>query len=387
MKETILNLRRESFGGTLFAVNKGQRTYLDENEFNMLVSRTPSAQDFLATLGFEGELKIISPERISGNSFSAPDTIFFELTRACDLRCLHCFNNSGIKLPDELSPQERTAITEDVANSGVQEIRFTGGEPTLAPDIDKLMQLAIESGMRVSLGTNGIFANGPRAEKIANLLHLAVISLDGTRSAHDKIRGKGNFDRTLAGIRILQSYRVDVRVNTVVMKSNFDEVVALVEYLYDLGVAVFIRRLIPSGRADEMNSEMLTRSDYLRLASKLEKQLQDPRGLVRGHYLAETEVRTRIVLPFVRYNCSAGTRGLVILPNGRVQTCGFLGPLGEVSVGNLRKESLATVWQRLTESNHIEQLRSNLPAHNTRTSGPCTNCLAIALAQKEPENS
>ena len=134
-----------------------------------------------------------------------------------------------------------------------------------------------------------------------------------------------------------------------------------------------------------MKKEMLTEADYASLREKLQPFLSDKRGLVRGHYLKDDKVTTRIKLPFERHSCSAGHRGLVVLPNGQVQTCGFLGPLGEPSIGDLKTESLALLWERLVQSQHIASLRSLLPAHNAGTCGPKTNCLAISLAdQREP---
>jgi len=73
------------------------------------------------------------------------------------------------------------------------------------------------------------------------------------------------------------------------------------------------------------------------------------------------------------------------LSDGNVQTCGFLGPLGERSIGELPKESLNEVWRRLVNSSHIKELEMNLVRYNSTMSGLCTNCLAIALASLQRE--
>ena len=89
---------------------------------------------------------------------------------------------------------------------------------------------------------------------------------------------------------------------------------------------------------------MLSAHEYDLLRERLKPFLSDPRGLVDGHYLSRKAVMPRIIIPFKRRDCSAGHRGMVILPDGRMQTCGFLGPLGEASVGCVPNESISDIW-------------------------------------------
>jgi MoaA/NifB/PqqE/SkfB family radical SAM enzyme len=190
----------------------------------------------------------------------------------------------------------------------------------------------------------------------------------------------------MEGIRFYQELGVDIRINTVLMRSNMEDMSLLVQDLHDQNLAVFVRRLIPAGRANGMSPDMLSREEYAMFEKRVAHLLDDPHGLIKGHYLREgNEPLSRIELPFQRHGCSAGHRGLVVLPNGKVQTCGFLGPLGERSVGILPSEKLSVVWRRLIASKHIESLRALLPNHNAKGCGPCTNCLAIALAHETSE--
>ncbi|MBI5449271.1 radical SAM protein [Candidatus Gottesmanbacteria bacterium] len=315
------------------------------------------------------------------SNFSAPDTVFFEVTRACNLRCVHCLNNSGYKLKDELPYLKRLQIIQDLADSGVQEIRFTGGEPMTSPRIHELLNAAHERGMRISMGTNAMLISRDEAAILAQQgVRFAVVSLDGTPVIHDRIRGAETFRKTMKGTENLRAAGIAVRINAVVMRSNLSDLPQLVDMIYRLEIPIFLRRLIPSGRAD--HQEMLNAQEYAQLRKFLADYLSDPRGLVQGHYLAQRDHTPRISLPFQRRDCSAGQRGMVILPNGKVQTCGFLGPMGETYVGTVPAEHFADVWQRLCNSDHIPCLQSLLPEFNRTTNGPKTNCLAMALFQK-----
>ena len=380
MSHNILKLRKECFGGTLFDVVSGKRVYVNDAEFRS-IEHNHKLDDHLASeLNISGAVDITKPAWIPDFNFSAPDTVFFEVTRACNLRCIHCFNNSGVKVRDELTLGQCGLVIEDLVKTGVQEIRFTGGEPMILDGIEELFSRANSSNLRISMGTNAVLATAEKVKGLARFLHMAVVSIDGTEERHDAVRGKGTFKKTMEGMDNFLSQDVKVRVNTVIMRSNVLDTIELAKYLYSRAIPLFIRRLIPSGRALDMSSEMLSKDDYKNVRIQLQPFLEDPRGLTQGHYLGEKEVKTRIPLPFLRSNCSAGHRGMVILPNGEMQTCGFLGPLGEKSVGKIHDESMATIWKRLLLSNNIASLEKNLIVHNKYSAGPCTNCLAIALS-------
>jgi MoaA/NifB/PqqE/SkfB family radical SAM enzyme len=377
-------LRQESFGGTLFNAFSGKRTYVTIDEYLQMETSGTIPENLHSEIqALSNTVLFRKPQLLPSNNFSAPDTVFFEVTRACNLTCVQCLNNSGKRLTDELSDYQRLSIIENLCESGVQEIRFTGGEPLVIPAVLKYISTIHSLGLRASIGTNGTIITPNLAERLASAgLNSAIVSIDGMEMQHDLIRGRGSFQKTITGIQSLIKAGVSVRINTVAMKRNLQEIPTVVRYFSDQSIPIMIRRFIPSGRATQMKEEMLTIADYNDLREALKPLLNDPEGLVRGHYLQDENAITRISLPFDRRQCSAGHRGLVILPNGNVQTCGFLGPLGESPIGNIATEKLASIWQRLLDSEHICSLESLLPEHNASKTHPKTNCLAIALAIK-----
>ena len=157
-----------------------------------------------------------------------------------------------------------------------------------------------------------------------------------------------------------------------------DDLLKLVDYTYQLRIPIFLRRLIPAGKAE--HESLVALRDYEVFRKKLARYLSDPQGLVQGHYISQKLHSPRIQLPFEWHDCSAGHRGMVILPDGKIQTCGFLGPAGESHVGKVPEESFSAIWERLLESDHMRCLRGTLLSFNWATIGPKTNCLAIALS-------
>lgn len=363
MKNQASLLRKESFGGTICNANSGKRIYITLSEFQQIKIAG------VIPLNLQTELKAPSndvivrePEIISSSNFSAPDVIFFELSRECNLHCAHCLNDSGNPLHAELSHERRVSLIEDFCVSGVQEIRFTGGEPLLVPQIFDYISKIREVGLRATIGTNGTLVDTAVARYLSEAgLNVAIVSVDGLEKNHDSLRGKGTFKKTLQGIEALKEIQIPVRVNVVAMKNNMEEIPRIVQYFSDRRIPVMIRRLIPSGRATR-TKEMLTAEDYHVLRSNLGHFLSDPNGIVSGHYLKEEEIAPRIALPFEWHKCKAGRRGLSISPDGRVHTCGFLEPLGVPSTGDFSTENLSSIWES--------------------SCAPETHCLATALARQ-----
>ena len=66
---------------------------------------------------------------------SAPLFVSWQLTRDCDLACLHCCTESapGKKLDDELDAREALRVADDIVRSGVPYVMLCGGEPLIVP--------------------------------------------------------------------------------------------------------------------------------------------------------------------------------------------------------------------------------------------------------------
>lgn len=171
-------LRKESFGGTLFLVKAGKRAYISRDEFQLIEDSGVIPKYLAEEMGGVGETKIIYPCLLPKLVFSSPDIIFLEVTRGCNLACKHCFNDSGRKIDEEIELRKQIEIIKECAKSGVQEIRFTGGEPMIPGYVYDLIQEASQNNLRVSIGTNGTLMTSGNAMKLSACgLNMAI---DGT---------------------------------------------------------------------------------------------------------------------------------------------------------------------------------------------------------------
>ena len=373
-----INIREEVFGGTLMDVKTGKRVYITKKELKNILNNNIFPKDLEYLKKDNLNIKFTRLTKKVENMFSFFDIVYLELTRACNLKCIHCLNNSGIKQKDELTKEDLLKLIKNFSSHGVQEIRFTGGEPLLFNGIYDLIRFATEEGICTSLGTNGTLVTKEVAKKLKESgLKKVVVSIDGNKKTHDKIRGKKNYQKAMHGLKYLQKNGINVRVNSVIIKSNMDDFIKLAKKMYRKKITIFIRRFISSGRGKHLEDNMLNKNDYDYVRNKLQKELTK-KTYVNGHYLRNDEgVNSRIKLPFEIRGCKAGQRAITILPNGDINLCGFLAAQDFPKVGNIKEiDDFLNFWITINKNDYLLNLRNNLDKYNKLLNVQETYCLA-----------
>ena len=83
-------------------------------------------------------------QRFLQGGLSAPITITWEITAACNIACVHCLSASGRRRPGELKTAQALALVDEFAEMQVFQIHFGGGEPFIYPGI---WQVLAQSGI------------------------------------------------------------------------------------------------------------------------------------------------------------------------------------------------------------------------------------------------
>lgn len=373
-------IREEVFGATVFYSKLGKKFFVNEDEYKNIITSNIFPKDCIITC----KPKINRIIRLNGNEksnkFSFADIAYIELTRACNLRCKHCLNNSGVKEDNEIDYNELLRIIQSLIKSGIFEIRFTGGEPLLYPKIYDIIKYCTDNYVYVSIGTNGTLITENVVKNLKNSgLNKAIISLDGTKKAHDNIRGDGNFDKTINAINLLKKYKIDYKINSVIMKNNMDDIIVLAKQMYKGKNSLFIRRFIESGRGANLKNNTLSYKDYTYVKKHLKDELENKK-IIRGHYinLSDDTQNSRITLPFkIPISCKAGQRALVITPDGNIHFCGFLAAQGFPPIENISKiKDFREFWENIDYEKWLKKLNDGLKEYNSQNNIQKTNCLA-----------
>ncbi len=188
--------------------------------------------------------------------------VVWNVTRACNLKCVHCYNDSGdYKAPDELSTADAKRVLDDLAQFGVPSVLFSGGEPLMRPDLFELIGYAVERGVRAVISTNGTLITPEKARQIKQHgVSYVGISLDGIGPVNDKFRGvTGAFERAAEGIKNCQDAGVRIGLRLTLTKRNVQDLESLFDFFESQQIerACFYH-FVPSGRGGTMADEDLT---------------------------------------------------------------------------------------------------------------------------------
>ncbi len=175
----------------------------------------------------------------------------------CNLACDYCCARSSPQTARRALGIDRIRrLVPEAVESGVSELILTGGEPFLLPDLDELAAVCT-AALPTTLLTNGMLFRGHRLERLRRMdrERLTVqISLDSaTAETHDSHRGKGSWERAVAGIGIAQAEGFRVRVAATLPAAQSNELGTFHDFLDTLGIAredQVIRALAHRGNAE-----------------------------------------------------------------------------------------------------------------------------------------
>ena len=272
--------------------------------------------------------------------------ISWNTTKACNLKCEHCYRDAGGKDPQELSTAEGLALIDEIAKAGFKILILSGGEPLLRKDIFELVSYAVKAGVRPVLGTNGVLFTREIVRKIkAAGTARCGISLDSVDPVkHDNFRKlQGAWQATVNGMKLCAQEGLDFQVHTTVTKSNYREIAAITDFVQSLGAkAHHIFFLVPTGRGKDLGSVFIGAREIKEVLEViLKKQKSTPMELkaVCAPQFVPLARAMKVATRFQK-GCLAGTSYCCILPNGDVHPCPYL-PL---KVGNVREEKFSRIW-------------------------------------------
>ncbi len=190
---------------------------------------------------------------------SSPLILFYEITRACNLRCRHC---RAVAQPHR-DPRELTA--DDSRHLISQATQFpkppmlvlTGGDPIKRPDIFELIDFAVDIGVKTALTPAATrLINPETVQKLKDAgLHRLAISLDAADAlTHDQFRGvPGSFARTIDIMRWAGDCQLPFQINTTVTAANAHQLEAIHALLGEYRPVLWsVFFLVPTGRAADM---------------------------------------------------------------------------------------------------------------------------------------
>jgi AdoMet-dependent heme synthase len=300
-----------------------------------------------------------------------PRVLAWELTRRCNLNCIHCRATASEHAPEgELSLDEYQAMIDNVASFASPILILSGGEPLMRPDLFEIAAYATGAGLRAAVSTNGTLVTDDVARRLlAAGVATCSISIDGaTPETHDDFRQQpGAFEASLRGMRILTGAGIKVQVNTSLTRRNMhdlDNVYQLVKRMNASAWHVFM--LVPTGRGtDAADKDLIEADDYERILNYIYEKNRDEEAARRAADPHAMEIKPTCAPQYYRimrqraklegipvdaehFGLNARTRGcLAGMGFGFVSYRGDVFPCGYYpkSAGNVREKPFREIWE------------------------------------------
>lgn len=261
----------------------------------------------------EFRTRILEKVEVSRIPFSG----MIEPTFRCNLKCAHCYVAYD-RGKEELAYEGISDIIDKIVEAGCLYLCFSGGEPFVRNDFLDIYTYAKKRGLLITLFTNGTLITPEIADYLQKWPPLSVeISLYGiSRETYENVtRIPGSFDRCMKGIRLLLERKIPLRIKTVVLTLNYQELWNIKRYVEELGVEfMFDPYIAPKLDGDRGPCKFRIPAEEV---VKLERADQ-------RRYKKWIELCKRFKghpKPKYLYTCGAGLNSFVINPFGELQIC------------------------------------------------------------------
>ncbi len=296
--------------------------------------------------------------------------LFWECTLRCNAACIHCGSDCKVSSETKDMPAADFLRVIDSLTPHVDPhttfIIFTGGEPLMRRDLEKVGKELYRREYPWGIVSNGILLDRRRFDSLlASGIHTATVSLDGFQEEHTWMRGHPkSFENASNAIRMMAAEPGFVfDVVTCVNQRSFPRLAEFKEYLISLGVRAWrIFTIFPVGRAKQYPELQLTNGQFTDLMDFIVATRKEGRialsfaceGFLGGY---EEEVRNNF------YHCDAGVSVASILADGSISACPSI--RSKFYQGNIYRDDFWDVW-----NNRFEMYRDRSWARQ----GICADC-------------
>ncbi len=297
-----------------------------------------------------------------------PVNLELELTRICNWSCQFCYNTwktqkKEMKGNPHLPLEQIVALQKECSDNGLFRIRYSGGEPSLHPDFDQIIQSGAKHNLYQVVFTNGTTLTTEKSKYLSeNNVKEILISMHGSPSSHNNLVGdKNGFKKTIKAIEEALKQGINVIVEMTLVNQNIKDIAFVIKTIKELGVHEFrLMRYVSTSRNDQLFGVY-----YPQFRDALDQI--DPEGInitapcSQRHCLSET--KTPIInetdMPtgqkFLNQHCNAGVRWMAVNNKGEAKVC----PHDTRTFGDI-SEGVKNIWQQKIQPFAISNIQKNI---------------------------
>lgn len=305
-----------------------------------------------------------------------PLHIVFILDTRCNLSCTHCSSAASTEGSKGYDTEGALRVVDQLAEAGIVDVAFSGGEPLLRNDLESLIAHARKLGLTVGTSTNGYPLTDKRAANLAaSGLNRLQVSLDGTPAVHDAIRGAGAFGHAYAAIGRSKRAGLRTHVCFTAMRSNARDLARVIDLAVDAGADGFnLSQFVPTGRGGlEQDLDAATSRHVLEVWLRARSEHPEMYFAVHSTGLIDVDAAAGQRAG----GCQAGIGIGCIGADGSVTPC-VMFPL---VLGNLHERSFREIWTSHPLIARLQRRDVGGSCGTCRHRVSCAGCRAAAWAR------
>jgi len=281
-------------------------------------------------------------------------------TNTCNHRCIFCALDFLESNRDYIDTSIMTKTLEDIAKHGVKSVMFAGeGEPLLHKDISLFTKIAKQSGMHVSITTNGVLFNQEKIEEMVPYLSWIRFSIDsGSPKNYSKIHGtkEKDFDKVIKNIEETAKFRnfnglkTTIDAQFLLIPQNVSETTKLAKIVKEAG-ADNLQIKPYSQHPKSINRFVINYEDYDYLEPELESFNSDKFKIV---FRKKTMQRLQEKPNYSK--CHGLSFFALIDAKGNVIPCNLFYGNSNFYYGNLYEQKFSTIWEGTRRKEVLKEL-------------------------------
>jgi radical SAM protein with 4Fe4S-binding SPASM domain len=276
--------------------------------------------------------------------FSAPLMAWVELTRACNLRCPHCFVEAGAPREVEMSTERILRLLDEWAEMGVFSVVITGGEPSIHPDFLHIVRYAYDLGFTVAIASNGI----PLSEKVLAQIPqddvIISVSLDGIHGAGAST-GENDYDVVTRKLLMIRDFGFNTSIMTTTTHDNVGQLQDFINFAINNNISLRSVPFTPMGRGKlypELRNQVadIEKAAQFWIAEEKWEHIKDRElGLCAGKVF-----NFLLTMVYSMRRCMSGRGLCYVTSDGTVFPCSNCSGSKILAGGSLLEKSFAEIW-------------------------------------------